>query len=51
MCYDVAKYFDLLHRFQISHHLFVCIMNIVEEHHDYFIQKRNAAGMLGLFYL
>jgi hypothetical protein len=29
-------------------HLFVCIMNIVEEHDDYFIQKRNAAGMLGL---
>jgi hypothetical protein len=29
-------------------HVFVRIMNMVEEHDDYFIQKRNAAGTLGL---
>jgi hypothetical protein len=29
-------------------HLFVRIMNDVEEHDDYFVQKRNAASTLGL---
>jgi hypothetical protein len=29
-------------------HLFVRVMNVVEEHDDYFIQKRNAASTLGL---
>jgi hypothetical protein len=29
-------------------HLFVRIMNAVEEHDDYFVQKRNAASTLGL---
>jgi hypothetical protein len=29
-------------------HLFVRIMNVVEEHDDYFVQKMNAAGTLGL---
>jgi hypothetical protein len=29
-------------------HLFVHIMNVVEQHGDYFIQKRNAADTLGL---
>jgi hypothetical protein len=29
-------------------HLFLRIMNVVEEHDNYFIQKRNAAGVLGL---
>ena len=29
-------------------HVFVCIMNAVEEYDDYFVQKRNAAGTLGL---
>jgi hypothetical protein len=29
-------------------HLFLRIMNAVEEHDDYFIQKKNAAGELGL---
>jgi hypothetical protein len=29
-------------------HLFIRIMNAVEEHDDYFVQKRNAAGTLGL---
>jgi hypothetical protein len=29
-------------------HLVVHIMNVVEEYDDYFIQKRNAAGMFGL---
>jgi hypothetical protein len=28
--------------------VFVRIMNAVEEHDDYFVQKRNAAGTLGL---
>ena len=28
--------------------MFVRIMNAVEEHDDYFMQKRNAAGTLGL---
>jgi hypothetical protein len=32
-------------------HVFVCIMNAVEKHDDYFIQKSNAGGMLGLSYL
>jgi hypothetical protein len=29
-------------------HLFVHILNAVEEHDDYFVQKRNAYGTLGL---
>jgi hypothetical protein len=29
-------------------HLFVRIMNIVEEHDDYFVQKRNVTGTLRL---
>ena len=28
--------------------MFVRIMNAIEEHDDYFMQKRNAAGTLGL---
>ena len=28
--------------------MFVRIMNAVEDHDDYFVQKRNAAGTLGL---
>jgi hypothetical protein len=48
MCYDVAKYFHLLHRFQMNCHLFVHIINIAEEHADYFIENRNATGTLGL---
>ena len=28
--------------------VFLRIMNAVEEHNDYFVQKRNAAGVLGL---
>jgi hypothetical protein len=32
-------------------HVFVRTMNAVEEHDDYFVQKRNAAGSLGLSYL
>ena len=28
--------------------VFLRIMNAVEEHDDYFVQKRNAAGQLGL---
>ena len=32
----------------MKRHLFMCIMNVVEEHDEYFVQKRNAAGTLGL---
>jgi hypothetical protein len=28
--------------------VFLCIMNAVDEYDDYFVQKRNAAGVLGL---
>ena len=30
--------------------MFVRIMNAVEEHDNYFVQKRNAAGTLGLLF-
>ena len=29
-------------------HVFLRIMKAVEEHDDYFVQKKNAAGVLGL---
>ena len=29
-------------------HLYLRIMHVVEAHDDYFVQKRNAAGKLGL---
>jgi hypothetical protein len=29
-------------------HLFVCIINVVEEYDDYFVHKRIAVGVLGL---
>jgi hypothetical protein len=29
-------------------HVFVCIMNAIEEHDNYFIEKMNVAGMLGV---
>ena len=32
----------------MSKELFVRIMNAVEAHDDYFVQKRNAANVLGL---
>ena len=32
----------------MSRHLFLHIMNAVEAHDDYFVQKRNAANILGL---
>ncbi|XP_021304964.1 uncharacterized protein LOC110430969 [Sorghum bicolor] len=35
-------------RFRMRRHMFVCIMNAVEMYDDYFVQKRNAAGTLGL---
>ena len=28
--------------------IFLCIINVAEEHDDYFVQKRNADGMLRL---
>jgi hypothetical protein len=48
MCH-MCKQIYLLHRFRMRRHLFICIMNVVEEHNDYFVLKRNAAGNLGLF--
>jgi hypothetical protein len=32
----------------MKHHVFVRITNAIEEHDDYFVQKRNATGILGL---
>ena len=32
----------------MKRHLFMRIMNAIEEHDEYFVQKRNAAGTLGL---
>jgi hypothetical protein len=37
-----------LHKFRMSRHVFVRIMNAIEEHDDYFIHKRNTTGTLGL---
>ncbi|XP_021314674.1 uncharacterized protein LOC110434616 [Sorghum bicolor] len=35
-------------RFRMRRHVFVRIMNAIEMYDDYFVQKRNAAGTLGL---
>ena len=35
-------------RFRMSRSLFLRIMHVVENHDDYFVQKRNAANILGL---
>ncbi|XP_072150827.1 uncharacterized protein [Setaria viridis] len=35
-------------RFRMHRHLYLRIMHAVEDHDDYFVQKRNAAGKLGL---
>ncbi|RLM80889.1 hypothetical protein C2845_PM12G16490 [Panicum miliaceum] len=35
-------------RFQMKRHVFMRIMNVVEERDEYFVQKRNAEGTLGL---
>ena len=32
----------------MKRHVFMRIMNAIEEHDEYFVQKRNAAGTLGL---
>jgi hypothetical protein len=37
-----------LHRFRLRRLVFIHIMNAVEEHDDYFVQKRNATSTLGL---
>ena len=34
--------------FRMKRHVFMRIMNAIEEHDEYFVQKRNAAGTLGL---
>uniref|UniRef100_J3M7M3 Myb-like domain-containing protein n=1 Tax=Oryza brachyantha TaxID=4533 RepID=J3M7M3_ORYBR len=36
------------HRFRMRRHVFLRILNVVEEHDNYFVQKRNAADTLGL---
>lgn len=38
----------LFFRFRMSKNLFLRIMNVVEAHDDYFVQKRNAANVLGM---
>jgi hypothetical protein len=35
-------------RFRTSRPLFLCIMHAVQNHDDYFIQKRNTTNVLGL---
>ena len=35
-------------RFQMSYSLFLCIKSNLEEKDEYFVQKRNATGVLGL---
>ncbi|CAN6326949.1 unnamed protein product [Urochloa humidicola] len=35
-------------RFRMHQHLYLRILRAVEDHNDYFVQKRNAAGKLGL---
>ncbi|KAG8047006.1 hypothetical protein GUJ93_ZPchr0008g12161 [Zizania palustris] len=37
-----------MRRFRMRRSLFLRIMHVVEAHDDYFVQKRNAAGKLGL---
>ena len=45
--YLQCAYFFLI-RFRMSRELFVRIMKAVEDHDDYFVMKRNAAGVAGL---
>ena len=40
--------FSFPRRFRMSRSLFLRIVNVVEAHDGYFVQKRNAAGHLGL---
>ena len=40
--------FFVYFRYGMSRELFLCIMNAVESHDDYFVQKRVAANVLGL---
>jgi hypothetical protein len=42
------KYYSHIWRFRISRPLLVCIIHVVENHDDYFVQKRNAAYKLRL---
>jgi hypothetical protein len=44
----LLSYGIVLFRYRMSRELFICIMNAVEAHDDYFVQKRNGAGVLGL---
>ena len=37
-----------MRRFRMHRHLYLHLMHAVEDHDDYFVQKRNAAGKLGL---
>ena len=46
--YCSYEHFVLFFRYRMSRDLFKRIMKAVEEHDDYFVQKRNAANVLGL---
>ncbi|XP_066391964.1 uncharacterized protein [Miscanthus floridulus] len=37
-------------RYRMTRELFLYIMNVVESHDDYFVQKRSAANVLGLIF-
>jgi hypothetical protein len=49
-CCGQTNLFDP-HMFRMRWHLFVHIINAIEEHNDYFVQKMNAAGTFRLSYL
>src|SRR6266542_5734317 len=44
----LVSYCSWLRRYRMSRDLFLRIMHAVEDHDDYFMQKRNAANTLGL---
>jgi hypothetical protein len=44
----VVKLLFIFSRYRMSRDLFLRIMDVVESHGDYFVQKRNAANVLGL---
>jgi hypothetical protein len=45
------KYYAHMCRFRMSPPLFLCIMRAIEDHDDYFVQKRNAVNKLIVSYL
>jgi hypothetical protein len=48
VCKCCMLYFYLFFRYWIIRELFLRIMNAVESHDDYFVQKRNVANVPGL---